>query len=315
MSAWEEFEIDATKYLNDTYGELAEFTHAGGSDSTIPDIRVETKRGNKFYIEAKLSKAQCGQFVLQADKQREEFNYTAKNPINDYAVEIMNFMNSNFDEFANAGTSGNSIEMDKSVFANWIKANYAKKGVKWFISEGYVLIPIDEFEEYFDVTATYRVKKSGSSDAPKSNMAGIIDCFSNEPISFKIQENKLLAFSSDNLHKRKFIYEGNEYMFSKKNDFYVVKKLSHTFHANVIFSVTLKNKADKYKNAFISYLKFWFIKCGIASQYRIIFFALRIFQFQFQCIVAHRLQPNFQIACMLGLGFCKFCRIQENPLF
>ena len=42
MKAWEEFEIDATKHLNDTYGDLAEFTHDGGADSTIPDIYVKT---------------------------------------------------------------------------------------------------------------------------------------------------------------------------------------------------------------------------------------------------------------------------------
>lgn len=37
MKAWEEFEINTTRYLNDTYGEFATFIHDGGADSTIPD--------------------------------------------------------------------------------------------------------------------------------------------------------------------------------------------------------------------------------------------------------------------------------------
>ena len=44
-------------------------------------------------------------------------------------------------------------------------------------------------------------------------------------------------------------------MFSKRGDAYELRKLSRTFNANVIFSVSLKNKTDKYQKEFVSYLK------------------------------------------------------------
>lgn len=260
MKAWEEFEIDATKHLNDTYGDLAEFTHDGGADSTIPDIYVKTNSGKAFYIEAKLSNAQCGQFVLQPDIKSSTFVYTAKNARNKYADEIINYMNNDFEAFKEAGTAGKEIEMDQSVFANWIKMIYSKKNVKWFISEGFILIPIDEFQNYFDIKAVYRVKRSGSSSVGKSKMNDIITYIKLSQVSasitdYKIEGDKLFVCSDKNIHNVRFVYNGYEYMFSKRDERYELRKLSNTFNANVIFSVSLKNKADKYKDAFISCLK------------------------------------------------------------
>lgn len=260
MKAWEEFEIDATRFLNDTYGEFAIFTHEGGADSTLPDILVETNNGHEFYIEAKLSKAQCGQFVLQADNNSNTFRYTARNTINEYAIEIMNFMNHNFEEFKEVGTAGKEIEMNPNVFADWIINTYAKKGVRWFISEDYVLIPIDKFGEFFDVSATYRVKKSGSSPVGKTRVNEIVSVIKALDIStditdYNISNDKLFVESNTNIDKVRFSYGGFDYMFSKRGDVYELRKLSRTFNANVIFSVSLKNKTDKYQKEFVSYLK------------------------------------------------------------
>lgn len=260
MKAWEEFEIDATQHLNDTYGEFATFIHDGGADSTIPDIRVATKSGSKFYIEAKLSNAQCGQFVLQPDIKSSTFVYTAKNARNEYADEIMSHMNKDFEAFKEAGTAGKEIEMDQSVFANWIKMIYSEKNVKWFISEDFILIPIAEFQNYFDIKAVYRVKRSGSSSVGKSIMNDIVTYikslqFDDSITDYQIEEDKLFVCSDSNIHNSRFVYNGYEYMFSKRDECYELRKLSNTFNANVIFSVSLKNKADKYKDAFISCLK------------------------------------------------------------
>ncbi len=46
MALWEEFEIQCTDYLNDKFGCYAIFSHQGGTDSTVPDILVQTKNGN-----------------------------------------------------------------------------------------------------------------------------------------------------------------------------------------------------------------------------------------------------------------------------
>lgn len=260
MKTWEKFEIDATKYLNDKFGDLAEFIHQGGSDSTIPDILVESNNGCKFYIEAKLSNAQCGQFVLQPDIATSTFVYTARNARNEYADKMIEYMNNDFEGFKEAGTAGKELAMDQSVFINWIKLIYSEKGVKWFISEDYILVPIDEFQNYFDVKAIYRIKRSGSSDVGKRNIDNVITYIKGLDLSefitdYSVENAKLFVSTKKNIHNTRFIYNGYEYMFSERNDRYEVRKLSNTFNANVIFSVSLKNKTDKFIEKFVSCLK------------------------------------------------------------
>lgn len=65
MAIWEDFEVECTDYLNKRFGAYARFIHQGGADSTVPDILVETNSGHSFYIDAKHSPAQCGQFYYQ----------------------------------------------------------------------------------------------------------------------------------------------------------------------------------------------------------------------------------------------------------
>lgn len=57
MADWMDFEIHCTDYLNDRFRAYAHFIHQGGADSTVPDILVETKHGNSFYMDAKHSPA------------------------------------------------------------------------------------------------------------------------------------------------------------------------------------------------------------------------------------------------------------------
>ena len=106
MAIWEDFEVECTDYLKKAYGAYAKFTHKGGSDSTVPDIYVETDHGS-FYIDAKHSPAQCGQFVLLPDISTGTFQYSPQNVnrINVYAKKIMEHMNKSFDEFRDAGTA------------------------------------------------------------------------------------------------------------------------------------------------------------------------------------------------------------------
>lgn len=46
---WQDFELECTDYLNDKFGAFAYFEHQGGSDSTVADIKVETRGGKIFY--------------------------------------------------------------------------------------------------------------------------------------------------------------------------------------------------------------------------------------------------------------------------
>lgn len=247
MSNWENFEIECVDYLNHEFGSYAKFIHQGGSDSTVPDIFVETLNGKSFYIEAKCCPAQCGQFVLLPDIKTQSFIYSKlnANPINNYAQLIMQHMNARFDEYREAGTSGKEIEMrnGSDVFSDWIIKIYQDKGARFFITNNYVVLPIERFKEYFYVTAKYRIKRSGSSNVGKRRF-NIIKSYitSADYIINDVSEtgDKLYVSSPQDLHNKRFIIDDAEYMFSLRDDKYEIRKLSNTYNANVIFSI--KNK-------------------------------------------------------------------------
>lgn len=250
MANWEQFEIECTDYLNDEYGNYATFIHQGGSNSNIPDILVETNSGDSFYIEVKHSPAQSGQFVLLPDIELQEFVYSNRNSsrVNSYAEAIIAYMNDDFDAFANAGTKGKNIDMNEDIFADWIIDHYSDIGVEFIISNNHVIIPISELSNYFDISACYRIKRSGSSSVGRPRLnevsAYLNDCdYSIENI--KPEGDKLYVYSSSDLDKVRFKINKNEYMFSQKEAYYEIRKLSNTYNANVIFSIILDISPEK----------------------------------------------------------------------
>ncbi len=263
MTIWEEFEIDCTKYLNDTFGNYATFIHQGGADSTVPDILVKTQSGKKFYIEAKLSPAQCGQFVLLPNLKNSIFEYSGQNAnyINKYAEMIMQHMNLYFDEYREAGTSGKDIHLKNSpeIFSNWIIQTYQNKGVEFFITNNYTILPIERFKEYFDVTAKYRIKRSGSSNVGKNRLSSVMNYIQSHDYmisSSRVDRDKLFVVSTKKLHDQRFILKGIEYMFSLRGSEYELRKLSNTYNANVIFSIKHKPTIPGMSNEdFINALK------------------------------------------------------------
>ena len=247
MKNWEDFEIECTNYLIKNYGQYAKFTHKGGSDSTVPDIYVETPSGS-FYIDAKHTPAQCGQFVLIPDIETSTFEYSKQNasPINTYAQKIMKHMDKSFDEYREAGTAGKTINMsgDQDIFSNWIINYYKEKGTKYFITNNYLILPIERFRNYFDIIATYRIKRSGSSNVGKKRIPIVRDYITSQNYviqSFHTQNDKLFVASNEQLHDKRFILQEYEYMFSLRGTEFEIRKLSNTYNANVIFSIQLKD--------------------------------------------------------------------------
>jgi len=245
LSKWEYFEISCTEYLNREFGNCANFEHKGGPNSTIPDIKVTTKSGNIFYIEVKHSPAQCGQFVLHPDITSNTFIYSHSNitPINTYALQIINYMNDHFNEFINAGTAGKDIIMDTEIFSNWIISNYKNKDVRYFITNNYTIVPIEKINEYFYVSAKYRVKRSGSKSVGKNNISDVMEYIHSSSYDIKnmrTENGKLFVVSTDSLHNLRFRINDCEYMFSLRDSEYEVRRLSNTFNANVIFLIDLK---------------------------------------------------------------------------
>lgn len=262
MDKWEEFELKCTEYLNEKFGDYAEFLHQGSSNSTIPDILVHTKSGQQFYIEVKLSPAQCGQFVLLPNIETRTFMYSSKNSIalNIPAKKIINYMNKYFDEFREAGTKGKSIDIEngENIFSDWIVEKYREEGVKFFITNNYNIAPIDKFSEYFDVSAIYRVKRSGSSHVGKNKIESVKNFIKSNGyniVEMRVCGDKFFVKSSENLNNKRFILSGNEYLFSDRNGEYEIRKLSNTYNANVIFSIRYTDKAGIKDSEFIEFLK------------------------------------------------------------
>ena len=237
--SWRTFEEECTAYLNEKYG--IKFEQQGESDSTVSDILYRGK-DKDFYVEAKMPNAQCGQFVLLPDLKNSVFKYSAKNKIseNKYTRMIVDFMDSNFDKFYNSGTAGLDINMPKSVFYNWIINYYKEKGAEFFITKDrgkFLIFPVDQFHKYFDVTAKYREKKSGSSGLNNSNKSDFEYAMGIEGIDFRF--NGLDIISDSHLDGIKVSGNKYDYLVRGNGRNYKVRKLSNTRNANVIFSIEL----------------------------------------------------------------------------
>lgn len=250
MNTWEQFEIDCTNFLTEQFGEYATFIHQGKSDSTVPDIKVITKRNKQFYIEAKHSPAQCGQFVLLPNIETKKFEYSKMNStkINKFSKIIINHMDKNFEEFKEAGTAGKNIEFKHSqkIFTQWIINTYKEKNVKFFITNNNVILPIEKFADYFTVSAKYRIKRSGSSTVSNGKIDKVLNYLKTRyPDAETVATNDRIYIKTNcDLHNERFMLDQNEYMISKRENGFEIRKLSNTFNANVIFSIELKTNKE-----------------------------------------------------------------------
>ncbi len=246
-SKWETFEEDMVKFLQEKFGNYATFIHEGKSNAKVPDVKVLTKKGNQFYIEAKHSPAQCGQFVLLPNDDERKFEYSPQNAteIDEFSRVIIDNMNNDFESFKKAGTAGKEIEFDgcQEIFKGLIIKTYKAKGVKYFITNNGIIFPIEKIAEYFDISAKYRMKRSGSTPIARKNVSKVIEQIKaiapNDEII--IDGKKMFIKSNKNLHDKRFFVEGNEYRISELSDMFEVRILSNTYNHNVIFSVKLKN--------------------------------------------------------------------------
>ncbi len=252
MRPGEEFETKCYEYLKRVFTtSKTDFHHQGGMDSTKSDIAVIKNGKISFYIEAKDSSAQSGQFVLLPNEDTESFVFSPRNKSvpNEMTDIIIEYMNSNFHRFNNAGTSGQSIDLDMNIFADWIVKHYKDKNVKYVISydEDYVIFPIRKFKQYFNIVANYRVKKSGSGKPSQKDIIAIKQCLSKiyNTAKFTQDNQKLYVEINELLTTNKFDFGKYTYYLSRQTtNKYEVRKLSNTYNMNVIFSIELIKTQD-----------------------------------------------------------------------
>ncbi len=250
MKPGEEFEIECVEYL-ETMFKQASFEHQGGMDSTMSDIAVVKNDKTVFFVEAKDGAAQSGQFVLFPDEQNKKFlfstqNRSEQNVMTDYIIE---YMNENFDTFFAPGTTGKTLNIDSGVFAEWIIEHYKNRGVRYVISRknDFVILPIEKFAQYFDISAKYRIKKSGSNPPAKKYFETIKQEIQNTYKHAEIwtEEKKLYVKLNSPISQSRFeIGEYTYYLSEKNNGVYEVRCLSNTNNKNVIFSIKIKKEQE-----------------------------------------------------------------------
>lgn len=253
MKPGEQFELFCYEYLKKFYKtKETDFYHEGGMNSTTSDIAAIKNGKINFYIEAKDAAAQSGQFVLLPDKEREVFIFSPRNRSkpNKMTDIIIDYMNRDFQRFNSAGTTGQSLDINTDVFANWIIEHYKNKKVKYVISydRNYIIFPIRKFKQYFNIIANYRIKKSGSSEPAKKDIPSVKQMIKTyyTTAKFSQKEKKLFVYISENVDKEKFVFKNYTYYLSEQNSgYYEIRRLSNTYNMNVIFSIKLIKGQDK----------------------------------------------------------------------
>lgn len=268
---WGKFEKDCYQYIKDTFGEYAEFEDFGESDSTRPDILVLDGR-TEFFIEVKMKKSQAAQFVIFPDDDKRKYNYSQDNkyqpPEQSKALmRIIEEMNDNFDRYKHPEKGPITINPSlEKVFIQWIIDKYKHMGVRFVITNGYLIFPLYDFGDYFEVEGIYRIKKSGSGEPGKKLQSelppfimknfNVIKVWP-ETTTDKNKKYKLFVSSEDKLDTKRFHYQNWEFMFSIRRGYeYEVRKLSNTSNPNVIFQLSLKKNhpGGLSKEQFIQYL-------------------------------------------------------------
>lgn len=261
MKNWEICEKECFEYLKSKYSNKNyNFEHNGGFDSTKSDILLKKNGIACFYIESKMKASQCGQFVVKQLENRfvnSENNRHQKSLIEDVIIDKMN---EDFESYTNPGTAGKNLNIEKDYFYEWICNFYKSKNVKYFIvekdvgknkltSDNFIIFPIQHFQKYFDVFATYRVKKSGSNVPSKNYIEEIENSLENQKIThskIEFKDGKAYINLLDKIYKFKTQGIQYDYQFNPiKDNLFEIRWLSNTKNANVIFSISLiKEQAE-----------------------------------------------------------------------
>lgn len=249
---WQEFEIFCLNYLTHIFGNY--FSSRGGSDSTHSDIEYSNERIN-FAIECKMPHSQSGQFVLIPNEEYKIFDFSKKNKTSrtlDGTEEIIKYVNEHFDEFSSPGTKGVELQMDPSVYERWIKAMYRQKNVEYIMTsineticdENIVILPLDKIGEYFDISCKYRVKKSGSSGVGKKKYKDACKMLKQSGIEF-VEVDGCQIYMEKKLINSIYVGTEGKYKFNLNTCepafTYMIRVLSNTFNANIIFSLKIKD--------------------------------------------------------------------------
>ncbi len=279
MANWDKLESECYDYIvSKNYKDL-KIEYFGKSDSTKADINIQQANNNDFFVEVKDSKSQCAQFVLFPDSQTCTFELSRQNKSSDsvYRQQIIDHMDQNYNNYKKVGSAGIPVDVDKTILYGWVNDFYKDKNVDFIMTKGkeFIIFPINKLPEYFDISAVYRKKPSGSGEPnPNTNIKEIEDGLKQEELPGTIvfqkigNKNRCFLNTTQDLDKYRMVCPSYTYQFkdnrhSKKVDtnspyVFEIRRLSNTCNPNVICELSAKkdtqNKEDllSFENRFIS---------------------------------------------------------------
>ncbi len=263
MQKWEEFEQNATEFLNNLHSSFT-FKNMGNNNSSTPDIKVYDARNlHIFNIEAKYSPAQAGQIVVLNDNGLFEFSHKSKNQKVDSTNLLIDHLNDNYDTYAGVAQAAIPINIDTDILYSFIEEQYVLKNNQWVIASrtaaslsasSLCLIPTDEIRNNFDISAVLRRKKSGTSEVPKlmrDRAKEIISYICDDP-EFETTYNKTFFYGDIGTHP--YELPENIYLSKKETNRYEIRKRSKTNNPNIMFSLKLKSSCKYMGEEFLAYL-------------------------------------------------------------
>lgn len=259
LQKWEIFQDEATDFLNKYFN--ADFSMDGGYHVTTSYITARQSIRTFTNIEAKFDSTDAGQIVLEPENNKFYFCEQSKNDENKYTNEIIKHLNSNYSLFKGSNTASIKVDIDKSILFNWLKTIYDEKNVEWIISskkfnkltlKDLLFVPINEIENYFDISLVFRRKKTGNTQIPGKDIIDFKEQLDVITKNYKIKktDNKYLLTTKSRLSNFDI---GSRYLVSMTNvdcQYYIKKKDINT-NPNIMFQLNLKEniefKSEKFK--------------------------------------------------------------------
>lgn len=264
MEKWKEFEHSASDFLNNYFKEFS-FKSLGDSDSTAPDIIVQNQQGKVLTnIEAKYSPSQAGQIVVLIQGNSFVFSAKSKNPKVASTDTLIQYLNDNYVTYSNVAQSSIPIEIEESILFSFIIEQYQLKNNEWIIAStkstslnqnNLCFIPLEELSKYFEVSASLRRKKSGTSSLAKSMRDRAEQIISKICDNFEIKTEAKKTFLYGNIYTHPKELPENLYLSEKEKNVYEIRKRSTTNNANIMFSLKLKGNFSFQEEKFLKFLK------------------------------------------------------------
>lgn len=246
---WQQFEANVFNTLKKFETPFLQFQEGGSCDSTIPDIKVYKNNCFSQSLECKFSKSQGAQFVVLWENKNFKYSPLNRNPETLETKKIITLMNNSKEYFSKIfdPSENDSVvfDIDEETSAKHFINYYSLKKTSYIISSNYLdrdfkIIPLKKIGQNFTLNAVYRIKRSGSRILPRCDY-NIAKTKFKEKYNQDISDLNNIIFMKDLTREECYFGDNKEYFLSlNENNSYRVRKLSNTYNANVIFTLSLK---------------------------------------------------------------------------